>query len=94
MEILCTCQFLSNTLLLPVSHTKSLEVVVGVPTDLRFFAQRCILRNTVYLPDFNLHRVLSITSVEIVCCHIALLHRLRGYLTYGSFQLHILRLKL
>ena len=63
----------------------------GILTNVRFISlpQMFTLRNTADLLDFMLHRVLSKTSVKIVCFHIATLHSLRGELTCGSFQLHI-----
>ena len=41
-----------------------------------------------------LQRFLSVTTVKIVCCHIAIPHTLRDELTCGSFQLYIWRLNL
>ena len=49
------------------------------------FSQWCILRSTVYLLDFMLHRVMSIAFVKIVCCHNAVPPRMSGELTCGSF---------
>ena len=63
-------------------------------TEERFllFSQRCILRNTADLLHFMLHRVLSVTSVQNVCCHNGIPHTLRIELTCGSFQVSIWRL--
>ena len=41
-----------------------------------------------------LHRVLSVTTVKIVCCHNAIPHILRDEMTYGSCQLYTWRLNL
>ena len=56
------------------------------------FPERCFLGNTADLLHFMLHRVLSLTSVKCVCCHISLANTLRDELTCGSFQLSIWRL--
>ena len=91
--MLCRCQLLSIALLL-VAHTKTLEKMDRVLTKLRFllFSQRCILRNTADLLHFMLYRVLSATSVKIVCCQNGFPHTLGDELTCGSFQLSIWRL--
>ena len=39
-----------------------------------------------------LHKVRSLTSAKIVCCHNATPHTLRDELTCGSFQLSVWRL--
>ena len=41
-----------------------------------------------------LHRVLSVTTVEVLCCHNATLHILRDELTCGNCQLYTWRLNL
>ena len=67
----------------------------GISIKVSFFcSQRFILRNTVDLPNFMLHRVLSIASDKNVRCLNAIAPRFRGYMTCGSFQLQILRLNL
>ena len=93
--MLCRCQLLSIALLL-VAHTKMLERMDRIQTKERFllFSQRCLLRNTADLLFFLLHSVLSVTSVKIVCCHIAITHTLRDELICGSFQLSIWQLTL
>ena len=63
-------------------------------TEERFLllSQRCILKNTADLLHFMLHRVLSVTSVNKVCCQNGIPHTLRDELTCGSFQMSIWRL--
>ena len=84
----CRCQLLSITLLF-VSHTKTLKKTDKILTKERFllFSQSCLLGNTTDLLHFMLHRVLSVTSVKIVCCLSGIPHSLRDELTCGSFQL-------
>ena len=62
--------------------------MVEILTKERFllFSQRCILRNTADLLHFLLHRVLSVTSVKIVCCHNAISHTLRDELRVAAFS--------
>ena len=50
------------------------------------FSQRYILRNTADPLLFLLHRVLSVTSVKIVCCHNAIPHTLRDDLRVVAFS--------
>ena len=66
--MLCKCQLLSKALLLG-AHTKTLEKIDGIVTKESFllFSQRCIKRNTADLLHFMLHRVLSVTTVKIIC---------------------------
>ena len=73
--MLCRCQLLSIALLL-VAHTKMLEKMDGILTREHFllFSQNCLLRNTADLLHFMLHRLLYVTTVKIVCCHIAIVH--------------------
>ena len=68
----------------------------GILTKERFllFSQRCILKNTADLLHFMLNRLLSVTTVKIVCYHIAIPHTLRSELTCGRFQLYIWPLNL
>ena len=85
----CKCKLFSTALF--VAHTKTLEKMDGILTKERFrlFSQKCVLRNTAGLLDFILHRVLFISSVKIVYCHIAISHTLRTELICGSFQFYI-----
>ena len=80
--------------LLLVAHTKILEKMDRILTKERFllFSQRCTLRNTADLLRFMLHKILSVTSVKIVCCHNGIPHTLRDELTCVSFQLSVRRL--
>ena len=91
--MLCRSQLLPIALLL-LAHTKTLEKMDGTRIKERFllFLQRCILRNTVDLLHFMLHRVPSVTSLKNVCCHNATPHTLRDELMCGGFQLYIWRL--
>ena len=91
--LLCRRQLLSTALLF-VAHTKTLEKTDRISTKERFllFSQSCILKNTADLLHFMLHRVLSVTSVQKVCCHKGIPHILTGELTCGSFQVSIWRL--
>ena len=87
------CQLLSIDLLL-VAHTKTLEKKDRSLSKDCFllFPQSCFLENTAVLLHFMLHRVLSLTFVNIVCCHNGIPLTLRDELTCGSFQLSIWRL--
>ena len=93
--MLCRCQVLSVAILL-VAHTKILERMGGILTKERFllFSQRCISRKVADLLHFMLHNVLSVTIVEFLCCHNAILYVLRDEMTWGSCQLFIWRLNL
>ena len=73
---------------------KTLEKMDGLLTKERFilFSRRCILRNTADMLHFMLHRHLCVTTVKIVCCHIAIPHIFRDEVTCGRFQLYIWRL--
>ena len=84
------CKVLSIALFL-VAQTKTLEKMDAILTKVRFllFLQRFNLSNTPDLVVFMLRRVLSITSWKLLCCHKAILHRLKCELTCGSFQLYI-----
>ena len=88
--MLCKCQLLSIAFLL-VAHTKRLEKMDRFLCKERFLLlpQRCFLGTTADLLHFMLHRVLSLTSVKIVCCHNTIPHTLRDESTCGSFQLSI-----
>ena len=88
--MLCRCQFLSIALLF-VAEAKKLEKMDRILTKERFllFSQRCILRNTADLLHFILHRVLSVTSVKIACCHNGILHKLRDKLRCAASFVHL-----
>ena len=87
--MLCRCPIPSIALFL-VAHTNTIEKMDEILTEERFCnSQRCIFRNTADLLHFILHRVLSVTSLKIVCCHNAISHTLGDELTCGSFQLYI-----
>ena len=58
------------------------------------FPQRCTSRKTADLLHFMLHRVLSVITVEILCCYNATPHFLRDELTCGSCQLYTWRLNI
>ena len=93
--MMCRCQLLSVALVL-VAHTKTREKLESIPTKEHFplFSQRFILKNTADLLDFMLRRPLSVTTVKIVCCQIAIPHTLGDELKCGRFQLYIWRLNL
>ena len=75
---------------------KTLEKMDRILSKERFllFPQRCFSGNATDLLHFMLHRVLSLTSVKIVCCHNNILHTLIEELTCGSLQLSIWRLRI
>ena len=92
--MLCRCQLLSIALLF-VAHAKSLEKLDGILTEgLFLFSQRCFLRNSADLLHFMLQRLLFVTTVINVCCHIGIRHLLRDELTCGRFHLYVWRLNL
>ena len=93
--MMCRCQLLSIAPL-RVAHTKTSEKTDGILSKERFrlFPQRYFFRNTAALLYFMLHRLLSVTSVKNMCCHIAIPHTLRDELTCARFQLYIWRLNL